>query len=489
MFDILFFDVSQIMVIVDLLNHYIWKYILLIMLVGAGFYFTISLKGIQFFRFNHMIKLVSNSQYQTNQISAFQALCTGLGARLGSGNIAGVAVALSLGGPGAIFWMWFIALIGMATSFIESVLAQLYKVKRVSNYDNDDFIYIGGPAFYIENGLGSRFFGILFSISLIMCLGLSFNTLQTNTISMSLENAFGMNSKIIIISITLATAAIVTGGIKRVAQFSEYVIPFMAITYILVGLWVIIINFNDIPSVFALIFKCAFGLQSGAGALAGYTISIALENGIKRGLFSNEAGMGSGANAAATASPRPNHPATQGYIQSFGVFLDTIVICTVTAMIILLSGVYNDIILWEELEGIALVQESLGINVGDKALGYYLVSLIITFFAFTSIISNYSYAEINILYIKNSKFSVYVLRGLVIASVLLANSFEFKEIWQIADLSMGIMAIINIVAIVLLSKLAIRVIKDYNDQLESGKDVDKITLNIADKNKFDAWKE
>ncbi|MDF4535891.1 alanine/glycine:cation symporter family protein, partial [Vibrio parahaemolyticus] len=309
---------------------------------------------------------------------------------------------LTAGGPGAIFWMWLIAMLGMATSFAESTLAQLYKTR------DKDGNYRGGPAYYMEKGLGMRWMGVLFSIFLIIAFGLVFNAVQANSITNAMKTAFGFEPMLIGIGIVLLTAFVIFGGIRKIARTAELIVPFMAFAYLAIALFVVVMNYEKVPDAISLIFKSAFGLQEAAAGGLGYAIAQAMINGVKRGLFSNEAGMGSAPNAAASATPYPPHPASQGYVQMLGVFIDTIVICTATVAIILMSGEY---VPHGELTGIELTQRALSSQVGDW--GGIFIAFAIFFFAFTSIIANYSYAETNLIFLEHNNKKGLVLFRLV----------------------------------------------------------------------------
>ncbi|ELP6988032.1 alanine/glycine:cation symporter family protein [Vibrio vulnificus] len=446
--------------LINLMNDLLWGSILVYLLVGVGIYFTVRLGFIQFRHFGHMFSVLKNSRKSDNAgISSFQALCTSLAARVGTGNMAGVAVALTAGGPGAIFWMWLIAMLGMATSFAESTLAQLYKTK------DDDGNYRGGPAYYMEKGLGMRWMGVLFSIFLIIAFGLVFNAVQANSIANAMQNAFGWENAYVGVVIVVLSGVIIFGGIKRIARTAELIVPVMALAYLALALFVMFSNLEKLPDVLMLIFKSAFGLQEAAAGGLGYAIAQAMINGIKRGLFSNEAGMGSAPNAAASATPYPPHPASQGYVQMLGVFMDTIVICSATVAIILMSGEY---VPHGEITGIELTQLALSSQVGSW--GSIFVAVAIFFFAFTSIIANYSYAETNLVFLEhNHKAGLNVFRLVVLGLVGFGAIAPLPVVWALADVSMGMMAIVNLVAILLLSGIVIKLAKDYNRQLQAGK--------------------
>ncbi|MGO3229139.1 MAG: alanine/glycine:cation symporter family protein [Oceanisphaera sp.] len=442
------------------INNLLWGSLLVYLLLGAGAFFTIRLGFIQFRHFGHMFSVLKHSRRSDAAgISSFQALCTSLAARVGTGNLAGVAVALYLGGPGAIFWMWLIAFIGMATAFAESALAQLYKVKDGQGN------YRGGPAYYMEKGLGMRWMGMLFAVFLIIAFGLVFNAVQANSISAAMDVAFGIPEWASGAILVLGAGLIIFGGLRTIARFAELVVPVMALAYFVIAFVVVLMNLTELPSVFMLIIKSALGLEQAGGGAIGYAISQALMNGIKRGLFSNEAGMGSAPNAAASASPYPPHPASQGYVQMLGVFVDTLVICTCTASIILLSGQFEA---GSGVTGIELTQRALSHEVGEW--GSVFIAIAILFFAFTSIVANYAYAENNLIFLEqDSKNGLLIFRLFVLAMVMFGSIGELPIIWAMADVSMGLMALTNLVAILLLSGVAVKLAQDYNDQRKLGR--------------------
>ena len=438
--------------VVYLLNGLIWGKVLIWLLVACGVYFTLRLGFIQFRHFGHAFSILKGSRRSDESgISSFQALCTSLAARVGTGNVAGVAVAITLGGPGAIFWMWVIALLGMATGFVEATLAQLFKTR------DDRGQYRGGPAYYMEKGLNARWMGVLFSIFLIIAFGFVFNSVQANTISGALQGGFGMPEWLTGVVLVLVTALIIFGGLRAIARFSELAVPFMAVAYLLVAVALILLNLEKIPGILSLIVQSAFGLHEAAAG----GIGAAILNGFKRGLFSNEAGMGSAPNAAASATPYPPHPVSQGYVQMAGVFIDTLLICTASAAIILLAGP-------QEGEGIMLVQNALTHQVGDW--GKYFLTLIILFFAFTSIVANYFYAENCLVFIEhNHPAGLLLFRLIVLGMVMFGAMASLPFVWNLADLSMGLMAITNLIAILLLFPLVLKLARDYNAQLKAGK--------------------
>jgi alanine or glycine:cation symporter, AGCS family len=437
------------------LNNYMWGYILIAALVALGTYFTFRTRLVQFKYLTEMIRVLKDPATVSSEgkrgRSSFQAFTVSLASRVGTGNLAGVATAISAGGPGAVFWMWVIALVGAASSFIESTLAQIYKVK-----DGDE--YRGGPAYYMERGLNKRWLGILFAVIIVFTFGLVFSSVQSNTISIAFDQAFGVDRFWMGLILSVLTAFIIFGGIKRIAHVSQVIVPIMAVLYLILATFIVLTNLTEIPSMLSLIIKNAFGLQEVAGGGMGAAVMM----GIKRGLFSNEAGMGSAPNAAATAAV--THPVKQGLIQTLGVFTDTILICTATAFIIILSGAYTN----ADLDGIQLTQAALTTHVGSWAPAF--VGGAIFLFAFTSIIGNYYYGETNIEFIKESPTALLLYRIAVIGMVLFGSVVDLAVVWNLADLFMGIMALINLAAITMLAKIAMAALKDYRDQRKQGKD-------------------
>lgn len=430
-------------------NDFIWTYILIGLLLLAGLYFTVRTKFVQVRLFGEMFRLIVEKKDSNDGVSPFQAFTISAASRVGTGNVAGVALAIGIGGPGAVFWMWIIAIIGMATAFIESTLAQVYKVK-----DGDTFR--GGPAYYMQKALGQRGLGIVFAILLTMCFGFIFNAVQSNTISQSFTSVFGIPDWAVGIALVILTAFIVFGGVKRIVKVTQAIVPIMAIFYIAVALLIVILNITQIPAMIALIFEHAFGLKQAVGG----GIGAAIMQGVRRGLFSNEAGMGSVPNAAATANV--SHPAKQGLVQSLGVFFDTIIICSATAFIILLGGLYES----GEQNGILLTQASMAVHVGSWAP--YFVAVAIMFFAFSSVIGNYYYGETNIEFIHGNKIWLNIYRVLVLGMVFFGAMAKVEVVWNMADLFMGMMAIINLVIILLLGKVAFQVLDDFSSQRHQG---------------------
>lgn len=442
--------------IIDFLNTIFWGYILIYGLLAIGIYFTIRLGFIQFRYFAEMWRCVLGSgEADRDGITPFQALTVSLASRVGTGNIAGVAVALTLGGPGAIFWMWIVALVGMATAYAESTLAQLYKIH------GPDGMYRGGPAYYISRGLKQPWLAAVFSVALILSFGLIFNAVQANSIAEAVEGAFGINKALVGLVVAGLSGVIIFGGIPQIARVAEKVVPLMAGLYLLAAIIVMIMNITEVPGILIGIVKSAFGLQEAVGGVAGGVIAAAM-NGIKRGLFSNEAGMGSAPNIAAVAVPNPHHPSSQGFVQALGVFIDTLLVCTATAVLILLADVMPS----QELTGVALTQAALADHFGS--FGFIFVAVAIFFFAFTSIIGNYSYAENAVIYLGGGKSGVMVLRVAALAMVIWGAIQSVATVFNFADASMGLMATINLIAIVLLSGTVSYVTRDYLRQRRAG---------------------
>ncbi|MDO5613357.1 MAG: alanine/glycine:cation symporter family protein [Paracoccus sp. (in: a-proteobacteria)] len=445
--------------VIDQLNTIFWGYILIYGLLGVGLYLTIRLGFLQFRHFGELFRCVlGSSQSDKDGISPFQALTVSLASRVGTGNIAGVAVALTHGGPGAIFWMWMVALVGMATAYSESMLAQLYKVHGPGG------MYRGGPAYYISHGLRLPWLGALFSVALIISFGLIFNAVQANSIAEAMTGVTGISKLWIGLGVAVLAGIIIFGGIPQIARVAEFVVPFMAGAYLLAAIWVLTTNFSEVPGILGHIVKNAFGIEQAAWGTAGGIMAAAL-NGIRRGLFSNEAGMGSAPNIAAVATPNPHHPSSQGFVQALGVFIDTILVCTATAVMILLSGAIPS----ETLTGVALTQTALGEHFGS--FGHTFVAVAIFFFAFTSIIGNYAYAENSVIFLGHGNpATVTALRVGVMAMVVWGAVQAVGTVFDFADASMGVMATINLIAVVLLSGTVAAVTRDYLRQRADGRE-------------------
>lgn len=464
--------------IIDTTNNILWGYIMIAALIGCAIYFTWRSRFVQFRMLGDMCRLLVQSDNEpktTNhkkrkRISSFEAFVVSLASRIGTGNLAGVATAIVVGGPGAVFWMWVIALLGAANAFVESTLAQLYKRRSADSY-------IGGPAYYIMYGLRCKPLAITFCILIIVTFGFAFNTVQSNTICAAFENAFGTDKLFMGLALTLSTLMIIFGGIQRIAKVSSIVVPIMAIGYLAVALVVIALNIEHIPAVLLSIVKGAFGFEQ----MVGGGIGAAVMQGIKRGLFSNEAGMGSAPNAAATATT--SHPIKQGLIQTLGVFTDTLVVCSSTAFIILASGVGLD-----STDGVQLTQEALTSEIGGA--GRIIVAIAIFFFAFSSIFGNYYYGEANIRFLSQSKLLLAAYRLMVGAMVMAGAMMSLKTVWSLADVTMGLMTLCNLVAIVLLGRQAMLLLDDYRRQKCEGRDpvfTKESISEFADNDNIECW--
>ncbi|MEC1662361.1 alanine/glycine:cation symporter family protein [Bacillus halotolerans] len=452
---------------INIPSAFIWDYLVYI-LVGLGLFFTIRFGFIQFRYFIEMFRIVGEKPEGNKGVSSMQAFFISAASRVGTGNLTGVALAIATGGPGAVFWMWVVAAVGMASSFVESTLAQLYKVR-----DGEDFR--GGPAYYIQKGLGARWLGIVFAVLITVSFGLIFNAVQTNTIAGALDGAFHVNKTVVAIILAVLTAFIIFGGLKRIVAVSQLIVPVMAGIYILIALYVVITNISAFPGIIATIVKNAFGFeQIVGGGLGGIIIT-----GAKRGLFTNEAGMGSAPNAAATA--HVSHPAKQGLIQTLGVFFDTFIVCTSTAFIVLLYSVTP------KGDGIQVTQAALNHHIGSWTPTFIAIAMFL--FAFSSVVGNYYYGETNIEFIKTSKLWLNIYRIAVIFMVVYGCMADFQLVWDMADLFMGLMALINLVVITLLSNVAYKVYKDYAKQRKQGLDPVFKAKNIPGLKHAETWED
>ena len=448
--------------IITEVNDFLWTYILIAVLVGCGLWFTWRTRFVQFRMLKEMIRLLGDSSVKHpghKHISSFQAFAVSVATRVGTGNLAGVATAIAIGGPGAVFWMWIIALIGSATAFVESTLAQLFKLRHKDSF-------IGGPAYYIQKGMHNRWMSALFAILITITFGLSYNSIQSNTICQAMNEAFGWNQVLTGIVLVMMSLAIVFGGIQRIAKVSSVIVPVMAIGYFILAFVIVLMNIHLMPHVFKVIISNAFGLEQITGGGLGATMM----NGIKRGLFSNEAGEGSAPNVAATASV--SHPVKQGLIQALGVFTDTLLVCSCTAFIILISGLYTH----PELNGIALTQSALQSEIGSS--GPIFIAIAIFLFAFSSIIGNYYYGEANIRFLfgrkeennnRKLKSILFIYRlcsgGVLVMFGALAS---LEIVWNLGDLCMALLTACNLIAILVLGKYAFKLLKDYQQQKKNG---------------------
>ena len=459
---------------VTLLNDRFLGYILMAALVFCGLYFTLATRFVQFTRPKEMWRLLTEKagySKQKGHISSFQAFAISTASRVGTGNIAGIAIAITVGGPGAVFWMWVIAVIGAASAFAESTLAQVYKVKKGAHF-------IGGPAYYMKNALGKPWMGSAFAVIITLTFAFVFNSVQSNTIAQSLETSFQITPATTGLVLAFLTCAIIFGGLRRIAKFSAVIVPVFALGYIAVTLIVLAMNWEKIPSVLELIVSDAFAWRTVAGGILGAIIM----TGARRGLFSNEAGMGSAPNAAATANIA--RPVCQGYVQAFSVFVDTLIICSCTAFIVLLADYQH-----MPSEGIALTQAALSQNLGP-VFGNWFISIIVLLFAFTSIIGNYYYGQANVQFLTNSRSFMVIFRTLVACMVYLGAVLQMKLVWNMADLFMTLMALLNITAVLLLRKQVLAVLADYRSQRAEGvKNPAFNPRNIPGLSNAQAWEE
>ena len=455
--------------VIGLLNDIIWSNALIVLCLGTGLYFSFRTRFLQVRHFREMFKLLFDGESSDSGVSSFQSLAMSLAGRVGTGNIAGVATAICFGGPGALFWMWMVAFLGAGTAFIEATLAQIYKEKHLGQYR-------GGPAFYIERGLGVKWFAVLFAIITVISTGLLLPCVQANSIAESAKLAFQFDSLYTGIAISVLFAAIIFGGVKRIAKFTEFLVPFMALGYIAIALIIVAVNIQHLPNVIALIFKSAFNMEAGFGAVFG----LAIQWGVKRGIYSNEAGQGTAPHIAAACNV--SHPAKQGLVQSFSVYIDTLLVCSATGFMILMTGKYNVTnpaegggFLFEGLpgtaEGPAYTQNAIDTLI--PGFGSYFVAIALFFFAFTTIIAYYYMAETNISYLaRNSKSNtlINILKITMVFVIIYGATNHAQLAWSIGDVGVGLMAWFNIIAIILLQKPALDCLTDYEKQKKEGKD-------------------
>ncbi|RFU70472.1 alanine:cation symporter family protein [Peribacillus saganii] len=453
---------------INSLNDIFWSTTGIYIIMGIGLIFSILTRFLQIRHFKDMILLMFNGKSSDAGVSSFQALSIALSGRVGTGNIAGVATAIAMGGPGAVFWMWLMAFIGASTAFIEATLAQIYKVKHEGEYR-------GGPAFYIEKGLGKKWFAVIFAVSTILALAVLMPGIQSNSIAGGLDNAFGISPVISGIVIIVALGLIIFGGVRRIATVAQYVVPFMALGYILVSLIIMAINITELPAVFALIFKSAFAVDSVFGGLVGSAIIW----GVKRGIYSNEAGQGSAPHAAAAAEV--SHPVKQGLVQAFSIYIDTLMVCSATAFMILFTGAYNTFntdgktFLVENLPKVApgpgFTQNAVETVIPGFGAGFVAIALL--FFAFTTIMAYYYMAETNVKYLmrnKDSRWATHLLKLIIMASTFYGAVKTAEFAWAMGDAGLGLMLWVNLIAILLLAKPALIALKDYEAQKKQGLD-------------------
>lgn len=447
---------------IEFLNSLIWSKALIALCLGAGLYFSIRTRFMQVRGWREMIRLMMAGQRSRSGVSSFQALAMSLSGRIGIGNIAGVATAITFGGPGAIFWMWVVAFLGASTAYIESTLAQIYKEK------DDHGQYRGGPAYYIEKAMGRKWYAITFAVVTVLSTGVLLPGVQANGIAVSVHNAWGVPTAVSAAVTVIMLGTIIVGGVRRIAAFAQIVVPFMAIAYILTALFIMFINLAEVPQVLALILRSAFGAQAAFGAVLG----LAVEWGVKRGVYSNEAGQGTGPHAAAAAEV--SHPAQQGYVQAFSVYIDTMLVCSATAFMILSTGQYNV----NHPDGSMIVNALPGMETGPgytqaavesvmPGFGASFVALALTFFAFTTIVAYYYMAETNVQYINRAMhrgWALVLLKLAVMASVAYGAMRSAELAWGLGDIGVGLMAWLNLAAILILQKPALLALRDYEAQ-------------------------
>jgi alanine or glycine:cation symporter, AGCS family len=453
--------------LVNTLNGLVWSPALIYLCLGVGLYFSLRGRFLQVRHFKEMIRLMFNGRTDEHGITSFQALTMTLAGRVGTGNIAGVATAITFGGPGAVFWMWMTAFLGASSAFVESTLGQVYKEKL-------DGQYRGGPAFYIERGLGVKWYAWLFAIVTIFACGLLLPGVQANSIAVGVQNAVGIDPNTTAAVLAIMLGLIIFGGVKRIATFAEVVVPFMALGYILVACVIVMLNIEKLPEVIVLIFKSAFGLEAGFGAILG----LAVQWGVKRGVYSNEAGQGTGPHASSAAAV--SHPAKQGLVQAFSVYIDTLFVCSATAFMLLITGQYNV----QAPDGSALFTGIAGVAAGPgyvqtamenimPGFGNIFVAVALFFFAFTTIVAYYYIAETNIAYInrKTSRpWMTLLLKAGIIGATVYGTVKTADLAWGLGDLGVGLMAWLNIIAILLMHKVAYKCLRDYEAQLKEGKE-------------------
>jgi AGCS family alanine or glycine:cation symporter len=466
------------------LNGIIWSSALIYLCLGTGLYFSLRTKFLQVRHFGHMIKIMTEGRSSDAGVSSFQALTMSLSGRVGTGNIAGVATAIAIGGPGAIFWMWTVAFLGASTAYVEATLAQIYKEK------DDNGNYRGGPAYYIEKSMGQKWYAWTFAVATVVAMGFCLPGIQANSIAAAMENAWTIPVEYTASALAFGLLLIVVGGVKRIAHFAQVAVPLMAAGYIAISFAVVFANLDMVPTVVKLIINSAFGLDAGYGAIIG----MAVQWGVKRGVYSNEAGQGSGPHPAAAAEV--SHPAKQGLVQAFSVYVDTLLICSATAFMILLTGLYNV----ESGDGGYLYQGLAGVDAGPgyvqaafdtilPGFGSSILAIALLFFAFTTIVAYYYIAETNVMYINRKVHRPWLanlLKVLVVTSVIYGGVKSADIAWALGDVGVGIMAWLNIVAIIILQRPALLALKDYETQINSGVDpvFDPRALGIE---KADFW--
>lgn len=441
------------------ISEILWGSVMIYLLLGCGIWFTWRTGYIQFRYIRQFSKSLKRSlKPGEGGLTSFQVLCISLAARVGSGNLAGVALAITVGGPGAVFWMWVAAIIGMASSFAECSLAQLYKERDANGQ------FRGGPAWYMTRGLGMRWMGVLFSLFLLLAYGLIFNTVQANSMAHALNYAFDIPFNFTGVVVAFFALLVMMRGMKGVARLSQWLVPLMGLVWVVTCLLISLWHIGEMPDIINMIIRSAFGLQEAAAGAVGYSVSQAITSGFQRSMFSNEAGMGSTPNAAAAAASFPPHPAAQGIVQMIGVLIDTIVICSASAMVILLSGHGTKT---TGYDGIQLIQHAMNVLVGNWGASF--VAIVMVMFAFTSIVANYVYAENNLIFLRcNKPWALWLLRIGTLLMVVIGSQLSLPVVWQMADVIMALMAITNLSAILLLSPVVKIIARDYLRQRKLG---------------------
>ncbi len=467
--------------LINNINNIIWSNWLIALCLGAGIYFSLRTRFLQVRHLDDMVLLLAKGEKSSHGISSFQALCTALAGRIGTGNIAGVATAIAMGGPGALFWMWVIAFLGAGSAFVESTLAQIYK-------EVDDGQYRGGPAYYIEKCMKLKWYAVTFAVATVLATGLFLPGVQANSIAVGVKNAFGIETIVTGLVLVALLGLIIFGGIKRISSAAEFIVPFMGAAYILMALVIVAVNIEKLPDVIRLVFSSAFGQEAAFGGIIGSTVAW----GVKRGVYSNEAGQGTGPQAAAAAEV--SHPAKQGFVQAFSVYVDTLFVCSTTGFMILMTGSFNTY----ASDGVSFIVENLpGVEFGPAftqtavdtllpGFGSAFVSIALFFFAFTTLMAYYYIAEVNLAYLYkkvfkgNNKTKGFVLN--ILKVVLLFATFfgcikTANLAWALGDIGVGVMAWLNIVAILIIAKPALVALKDYENQKKAGVNIQDISFN------------
>ena len=451
-----------------MINDYLWSMPMIIFCIAAGLFFTVSMRFFQLTRLKDMVMLMFQGKSTSAGVSSFQALALSLSGRVGTGNIAGTAIAIGSGGPGAVFWMWLIAFIGAGSAFAESTLAQIYKVKEGGQYR-------GGPAFYIEKGMGAKWYAVIFAVAALLAMALLMPGVQSNSIAVAIDSAFNIKPLYTGLFLVLILGIIIIGGVKRIAAVAQYIVPFMAAAYILMALIIIILNFTELPAVIGLIFRSAFGLEEAFGGITGSAVAW----GVKRGIYSNEAGQGTGAHPAAAAEV--SHPAKQGLVQAFSVYIDTLLVCSATAFMILFTGMYN---VEGEAKGSYIVENVKGTEAGPEftqaaietvmpGYGAGFVAIALFFFAFTTIMAYYYIAETNIAYLirgKGLKAGMFIVKLVLLAATFWGAYNKAESAWILGDIGLGLMVWLNLIAILILARPVLLTMKDYERQRKAGAD-------------------